>query len=468
MVLPAQLTNGGSGGPSLVTDSIITQTTLTSVSVEPIISTLDVTPTKYSVYWVKVLNDGSASGNAGDNGTVESTTIPILITGLTSGDTYRFKTRAYSSTLSGNAITSPDFTLSEEAINATVIASTLDPKQITAGKSYLTLTNNNPSKKSYSLVYRDFDSINLPNGFGVVQSNISGVSTPVTSYSTVCYSFGTTFFLDSNIQKPNQGGGIGFFLSGQGSDGYYLFVESTSLSSSQDVKSIRIAKIQGNKVYILKDTQSSAANTLEGIYGGKSYSIDIKVKVSGITVEIIAYVNGFKIVATDKTDYLATVPTKIIGPTERVGLDCYKGISKFDYVYATDITPEQYASSDYVLNFYQGQFSNDLLNTSFGDLSYYADNYTDVYNSKKTMVDEFGTTAREIIKQKIIKEVANNKLIIISSHILSEMDNMISDLIYMQEGSVHFQKSVLNIKNETGEEKLSKSISIIMKSQQHD
>jgi hypothetical protein len=38
----------------------------------------------------------------------------------------------------------------------------------------------------------------------------------------------------------------------------------------------------------------------------------------------------------------------------------------------------------------------------------------------------------------------------------------------MKEGSVHFQKSVLNIKNETGEEKLSKSISIIMKSQQHD
>ena len=74
----------------------------------------------------------------------------------------------------------------------------------------------------------------------------------------------------------------------------------------------------------------------------------------------------------------------------------------------------------------------------------------------------------EIIKQKIIKEVANNKLIIISSHILSEMDNMISDLIYMQEGSVYFQKSLLNIQNETGEEKLSKSISIIMKSQQHD
>lgn len=401
MVLPARFSNGGTGGPALLTDSIITQTSLTSVSVEPIISTLTVTPTKYSVYWVKVLNDGSESGNTGDNGTVESTSIPILITGLTSGDTYRFKTRAYSGLVYGDAIVSPDFVLSKDAINYTAIASTLDPKQVTAGKSYLTLTNNNPSQKSYSLIYRDFDAINLPTGLGVIQTNPSGVDTPVTSYSTVCYSFGTTFFLDSNIEKPNQGGGIGFFLSGQGSDGYYIFVESTSLSASQDNKSVRIVKVQGNKVYVLKDTQSSSANTLEGIYGGKSYSIDVKVKVSGINVEIIAYVNGFKITATDTTNYLAAVPTKILGPTARVGLLCTKGIVKFDYVYGTDISGEQYSDSSYILNFYQGQFSNDLLNTSFGDLTYYADNSTDVYNSKKTMVDEFGTTVREIIKQKI-------------------------------------------------------------------
>ena len=401
MVLPARFSNGGTGGPALLTDSIITQTSLTSVSVEPIISTLTVTPTKYSVYWVKVLNDGSESGNTGDNGTVESTSIPILITGLTSGDTYRFKTRAYSGLVYGDAIVSPDFVLSKDAINYTAIASTLDPKQVTAGKSYLTLTNNNPSQKSYSLIYRDFDAINLPTGLGVIQTNPSGVDTPVTSYSTACYSFGTTFFLDSNIEKTNQGGGIGLFLSGQGSDGYYIFVESTSLSASQDNKSVRIVKVQGNKVYVLKDTQSSSANTLEGIYGGKSYSIDVKVKVSGINVEIIAYVNGFKITATDKTNYLAVVPTKILGPTERVGLLCTKGIAKFDYVYGTDISGEQYADSSYILNFYQGQFSNDLLNTSFGDLTYYADNSTDVYNSKKTMVDEFGTTVREIIKQKI-------------------------------------------------------------------
>jgi hypothetical protein len=401
MVLPSYLFNGGTGGPALLTDSILTQTSLTSVSLEPIISTLTVTPTKYSVYWVKILNDGSESGNAGDSGTVESTSIPVLITGLTSGDTYRFKTRAYSGSAYGNGITSPDFVLAKDAVNYTAIASTLDPKQVTAGKSYLTLTNNNPSQKSYSLIYRDFDAINLPTGLGVIQTNPSGVDTPVTSYSTVCYSFGTTFFLDSNIEKPNQGGGIGFFLSGQGSDGYYIFVESTSLSASQDNKSVRIVKVQGNKVYVLKDTQSSSANTLEGIYGGKSYSIDVKVKVSGINVEIIAYVNGFKITATDKTNYLAVVPTKILGPTERVGLLCTKGIAKFDYVYGTDISGEQYADSSYILNFYQGQFSNDLLNTSFGDLTYYADNSTDVYNSKKTMVDEFGTTVREIIKQKI-------------------------------------------------------------------
>jgi len=401
MVLPVRFSNGGTGGPALLTDSIITQTSLTSVSIEPIISTLTVTPTKYSVYWVKVLNDGSESGNAGDSGTVESTSIPVLITGLTSGDKYRFKTRAYSSLVYGDALVSPDFVLSKDAVNYTAIASNLDPKQITAGKSYLTLTNNNTSKKSYSLVYRSFDAIALPTGSTISQTNPSGVVTQVTSYPTTCYSFGTTFFLDSNIEKPNQGGGIGFFLSDQGSDGYYVFVESTSLSAAQDVKSIRIAKIQGGKVYILKDTQSSSANTFEGVYGGKAYSIDIKVKITGVNIEIITYVNGFKIVATDKTNYLAAIPTKMVSPTTKVGLVCYKGITKFDYVYGTKISPEEYANSQYVLNFYQGQFSNDLLNTSFGDLTYYADNSSDVYNSKQIMVDEFGTTVREIVKQKI-------------------------------------------------------------------
>lgn len=392
---------GGATQVNMITDSIIEQVSSTSVSVEPMTTGMTATPTSYSVYYVKILDTGLPSQNDGDHGTVTSTTIPLTVTGLTSGDTYKFKTTAFLNGVSGNWVESPAFTLSQEAVTAKIISSPIDEKKLTAGKSYMTLTNENTSQKSYSLIYRNFDAIKMPSGSQVIETSPGGVSTPVTSYSTICYSFGTTFFMDSNINNPTQGGGLGFFVSEYGSSGYYIFVESTSLSASQDNKSIRIVKIQGNKVKVLSDTQSNAVNTLEGIYGGQSYIVDVKVKVSGINVEIVAYINGFKIVATDKTNYLIAPYTKILGPTQSVALLCTKGTAHFDYVYGTEISTDQYKDSAYKLNFYQGQFSNDLLNTSFGDLTYYANNSDDVINSKQTMVDEFGTVVREIAKQTV-------------------------------------------------------------------
>ena len=62
----------------------------------------------------------------------------------------------------------------------------------------------------------------------------------------------------------------------------------------------------------------------------------------------------------------------------------------------------------------------------------------------------------EILKQKIIKEKAKGKLIIISSHVLSELDELASEVVYMQEGSILFQKSMAELKSETHELKLSK------------
>ena len=396
--------SAGTGGAiqvDMISDSIIEQVSATSVSIEPMTTGMTATPTSYSVYYIKMLDENTPSQNDGDHGTINSTTIPLNVTGLTPGDTYKFKTTAFLNGTSGNWVESPLFTMSIEATTAKVISSPIDEKKLTAGKSYMTLTNENPAQKSYSLIYRNFDAIHLPTGFEQIQTSPGGVNTPVTSFSTLCYSFGTTFFMDSNIKNPKQGGGIGFFVNEFGSSGYYIFIESTSLSTSQDSKSVRIVKIQGNKPITLIDTQSTAVNTLEGVYGGQSYVVDVKVKISGINIEIIAYINGFKIVATDKTNYQSAPYTKILEPTSTVALLCTRGTAHFDYVYGTDITIDKYNDSSYKLNFYQGQFSNDLLNTSFGDLTYFADNSNDVYDSKKTMVDEFGTVVREIVKQKI-------------------------------------------------------------------
>ncbi|MET3113438.1 Cu-processing system ATP-binding protein [Pedobacter sp. CG_S7] len=72
----------------------------------------------------------------------------------------------------------------------------------------------------------------------------------------------------------------------------------------------------------------------------------------------------------------------------------------------------------------------------------------------------------EILKQKIIKEKQNGKLILITSHVLSELDDLITEVAYMQEGSLVFHKKLSLLKEETGEQKLAKAITKIMKVEQ--
>ncbi len=71
----------------------------------------------------------------------------------------------------------------------------------------------------------------------------------------------------------------------------------------------------------------------------------------------------------------------------------------------------------------------------------------------------------EILKEKIIKEKANNKLIMITSHILSELDDLVTQVIYMQDGNLILHKSINELRENTGEEKLSKVIANIMLNQ---
>ncbi|MEO6812601.1 MAG: ABC transporter ATP-binding protein [Ginsengibacter sp.] len=72
----------------------------------------------------------------------------------------------------------------------------------------------------------------------------------------------------------------------------------------------------------------------------------------------------------------------------------------------------------------------------------------------------------EKLKQKIIKEKQNGKLILITSHILSELDDLITEVFYMQEGKLLFHKKLSALREETGEEKLSKAIAKIMFAQE--
>ena len=69
----------------------------------------------------------------------------------------------------------------------------------------------------------------------------------------------------------------------------------------------------------------------------------------------------------------------------------------------------------------------------------------------------------EILKEKILKEKTKNKLILITSHILSDLDELTTHIMYLQEGKLEFFKEIDQLREETGELKLGKAIARIMK-----
>lgn len=70
--------------------------------------------------------------------------------------------------------------------------------------------------------------------------------------------------------------------------------------------------------------------------------------------------------------------------------------------------------------------------------------------------------ATELLKEKIIKEKNKGKLILITSHVLSELDELVNEVIFLEDGKIDFQKSIEQLRAETGEVRLSRAIAKIM------
>lgn len=70
--------------------------------------------------------------------------------------------------------------------------------------------------------------------------------------------------------------------------------------------------------------------------------------------------------------------------------------------------------------------------------------------------------AAEILKDKVVAEKAEGKLILITSHILSDLDELTTDVLYIIDGKMQFYQPIGQLKTETGEEKLGRAIAAIM------
>ena len=71
--------------------------------------------------------------------------------------------------------------------------------------------------------------------------------------------------------------------------------------------------------------------------------------------------------------------------------------------------------------------------------------------------------AVEILKAKILKEKDRGKIFLITSHIMSDLDELSSDVLYLEDGMVRYTNTIANLKQETGEERLGKAIANMMR-----
>jgi Cu-processing system ATP-binding protein len=94
-----------------------------------------------------------------------------------------------------------------------------------------------------------------------------------------------------------------------------------------------------------------------------------------------------------------------------------------------------------------------------------------LFNPDVLILDEptagLDPVSSEILKEKIISQKQKGKLILITSHILSDLEDITTEVIYLQEGKLKFHKSLQQLKEDTGEEKLTRAIAQVMKLNLH-
>jgi len=276
----------------------ITFISTSSISVKISKTNMTVEPTSYSVTYYKI--DSAGAIVSGTSQTVTKTENPFTISGLSTNQSYGISVKASNGSTFGNSVYRSFATPIEYNV-AGYKGTVVDPNKAAAAKSFLRMSNSSKSPKEYSVAYRTFNAISLPTFTTSYAGLPSYIQEAIRLNSTRHYAFGTKMFLESTIDRTRQSAGLGFFVDGQGNDGYYILIDSTETAGAVNKKEVRICKVKGGDIRVLNDTQKNTVTSLNGVYGGRSYDIDVKVKVNLSTVKISVYINGFLISATDST-----------------------------------------------------------------------------------------------------------------------------------------------------------------------
>jgi hypothetical protein len=345
--------------------------------------------------------------------------IKFNITSLVPGTTYILKVRAYSgSGMTGNyGLTQyTEFTVPKTVTTASILETfhkkehaseeydngtgTIIPsgnevdelsKKIGAIEAALALNSEKSIERTTKSLFKLSNNSVDPDNYSVAYKTYSSLDTTKTHYA-----FGTSLFFKANNTDPNQAGGFAFFVDNAGQTGYFIQVSTSANAAVNQSKEFKILKIKGGRMVQLQDSQTVSAKSLGGIFGGKTYKIDVRVKVNTTSVELYCYVNGFKITAVDSNptgSVDTTDPTPIIPRSNKVAMICNKGTVYFDYIYGLHLTEEQFEQEE-LFNVYEGQYSEAAISFLYGNKTLQNNTLSNSFTNG--FIEEFGAVAREL------------------------------------------------------------------------
>jgi Cu-processing system ATP-binding protein len=90
-----------------------------------------------------------------------------------------------------------------------------------------------------------------------------------------------------------------------------------------------------------------------------------------------------------------------------------------------------------------------------------------LFNPRIMILDEptagLDPIAVEILKEKILSEKNRDRTFLITSHIMSDLDELTSNVVYLEDGRILFNDTIDLLKEETGELKLGRAIANIIR-----
>jgi Cu-processing system ATP-binding protein len=93
-----------------------------------------------------------------------------------------------------------------------------------------------------------------------------------------------------------------------------------------------------------------------------------------------------------------------------------------------------------------------------------------LFKPKVLILDEptagLDPVSSELLKDKIRRTRDEGKLVLITSHILSELEDIVTEIVFMQDGKLVFHKSRAQLQEDTGEEKLGRALARVMNANQ--